>query len=99
MTSPHAHITAGTAWQLCDPALVVPPQAAWPEHKASHKAGPHTWAYVVQRGKARTFAMPPFNWTGTLRPTMVSPRREVRWRLLNSAMLGHAALFGHAAVS
>ena len=52
-------------------------QAAWPEHKQAHKAGPHAWAYVVQRGRGRSFAMPPFNWTGSLRPTMVSPRREV----------------------
>ena len=36
--------------------------------------------------------MPPFNWTGALRPTMVSPRRQVFLRLLNFGVMGHAAL-------
>ena len=40
--------------------------------------------------------MPPFNWTGTLRPTMVSPRREVTLHLLVQLFRQHAALCGCA---
>ncbi|KAK9918843.1 hypothetical protein WJX75_007458 [Coccomyxa subellipsoidea] len=50
---------------------------AWAEHKHAHKPGPHTWAYVTQRGRGRSFTLPSFAWSGPLRPERVSPRREV----------------------
>ena len=52
-------------------------QAAWTLHKQAHKPGPHTWAFVTQKGRGRTFSIPSFDWTSPLRPAMVSPYREV----------------------
>ncbi|EIE24748.1 methionine aminopeptidase [Coccomyxa subellipsoidea C-169] len=50
---------------------------AWAEHKHAHNPGPHTWAYVTQRGRGRSFTLPTFAWPGSLRPDRVAPRREV----------------------
>ncbi|CAL8464040.1 g3575 [Coccomyxa elongata] len=52
-------------------------KTAWADHKHAHKPGPHTWAFVTQRGRGRSFTMPSFSWTSPLRPERVSPRREV----------------------
>ena len=52
-------------------------QSAWSTHKQAHKPGPHTWAFVTQKGRGRQFSLPSFDWTGPLRPMMVSPYREV----------------------
>ncbi|CAL5226876.1 g9749 [Coccomyxa viridis] len=52
-------------------------KSAWSSHKQAHKPGPHTWAFVTQKGRGRSFSLPPFDWTGSLRPMLVSPYREV----------------------
>lgn len=56
-------------------------QMAWAEHKHAHNPGPHTWAYVTQRGRGRSFTLPTFAWPGSLRPDRVAPRREVLAKL------------------
>lgn len=48
-------------------------KAAWPEHKAAHKG----WQFCLSKGRLRSDEMPPFDWTGSLRPDVVSPRRPV----------------------
>ena len=35
------------------------------------------WLYATQRGKARSNKMPPWNWTGDLRPYPIGPTRTV----------------------
>ncbi|GLC77074.1 hypothetical protein PLESTF_001880600 [Pleodorina starrii] len=52
-------------------------KAAWPEHKKVHSPPADAWLYCTKRGKARSDAMPDFDWTGPLRPHRISPRREV----------------------
>ncbi|KAK9814651.1 hypothetical protein WJX72_009256 [[Myrmecia] bisecta] len=50
---------------------------AWPEHKQVHKPPPDAWLYCTKRGKARSNSRPDFEWTGALRPDVISPRRQV----------------------
>lgn len=53
-------------------------KAAWPEHKKGHKAAAADgWAYCTKRGRGRSAVMPPFAWTGDLRPYKIGPPRQV----------------------
>ena len=62
-------------------------QSSWSTHKQTHKPGSHTWAYVTQKGRGRNFSLPSFDWTGPLRPMMVSPYREVPCCLLSAGFI------------
>lgn len=53
------------------------PQLAWPEHKKAHSPPDDAWLFCIKRGRARSEAMPDFEWTGPLRPYKISPRRQV----------------------
>ena len=52
-------------------------KAGWSTHKAAHTPGPDAWAFVTRRGEGRSFKAPDFEWTGSLRPERVGPRRSV----------------------
>eukprot|EP00884_Botryococcus_braunii_P001642 jgi/Botrbrau1/11479/Bobra.0360s0006.1 len=49
---------------------------AWAEHKKIHKSK-DAWLYCTNRGAGRSRVMPAFNWTGPLRPYVISPTRTV----------------------
>lgn len=74
----------GFAWRSAQPPTPRKPprpQAAWPEHKKCHKAAAGAgdgWAYCTKRGRGRSALMPPFHWTGDLRPYKIGPPRQVR---------------------
>lgn len=68
-----------------------PNQAAWGEHKQSHATArtaavvvgatddqlQQPWLYCTQRGRSRSTTLPPFGWTGRLRPDVIAPPRQV----------------------
>lgn len=49
-------------------------QSGWVEHKKVHK---DDWQFCTDRGRGRSSKMPKANWSGSLRPAPISPRRDV----------------------
>lgn len=52
-------------------------KAGWSDHKELHKPTANAYMFVLQNGRARSVHMPPWNWTGELRPHRVAPQRSV----------------------
>lgn len=49
-------------------------KSGWMEHKKAHR---DDWQFCTDRGRGRSSKMPKANWTGSLRPAPISPRRDV----------------------
>lgn len=66
--------------QLPKPASVFCSQEcfknAWADHKKCHKVT-NAWMYVTSKGQRRSATLPHFQWTGPLRPELVSPMRQI----------------------
>ena len=52
-------------------------QAGWASHKKNHKPSLDGWHFCTKRGQGRSLQMPPFAWTGELRPERIGPMRQV----------------------